>query len=153
MRLHLTGNDFDFVVEGNQRYRQGTSRDTMGDDCYASWRWFEGSGKVVEKSTGKETVFLIRTRHIEFGSEYTLEQLVYRCSTLAQPLPKRLVPGREPYLADLIARQTLAEIAADKQNVIPHCHLGSLDYGQLVAQGIIAGGEGELTLPGLAVTR
>lgn len=148
MRVELKGNEFDFIVEGYQQYKQGTSRDSEGDDCYASWRWFEGTGKIVEKAAGKETVFLLRTPRIEFGSELTLQQLVY--SPYAKQLAERIILDREPYLADLIARQTLAEIAADKQNIIPHCHLGAIDYGQLVAQGIVPSSDGQVSLPGLA---
>lgn len=151
MRMHLIGNEFEVIVEGGQCYRRGTVRDTMGDDCYATWRWFEGSGKVVEKSTGKESMFLLRTPHIEFGSQRTLEEHMfsYHQSLHAKPLREVIIAGREPYLADVIARQVLAEIASDKQNIVPHCRLGNLDYGQLVAQGVIAGWNGEVALPGL----
>lgn len=153
MRLNLEGNDFVVIIEGDQQTRRGTSRDTMGDAYSVSRRWFEGAGKIIEKATGKVTVFILLTRQIEFGSKLTLKDYLYGHTTLAPPLAEIMLEGRESYLADLIARQALDEIASDKTNIIPHCKLGSLDYGQLVAQGIIAGGTGEVALPGLATAR
>ena len=154
MRLNLEGNDFVVIIEGDQETKRGSSRDTMGDEYSTMWRWFEGTGKIFERVTGKERVFILCTRQIESGPKGTLEGHLYSHTgpPAQKPLAEIMLKGRKPYLVDLIARQALDEIAADKTNIIPHCHLGAIDYGQLVAQGIIAGWTGQVALPGLATT-
>jgi hypothetical protein len=155
MRLRLVGNQFDVIVDGDQRYREGTYRDTMDDDCWTLYRWFEGSGKVIEKASGKETPFILRSRDVELGGIQTLQEHVFshNSPSLAEkPLSEIMLSGREPYLVDLIAQQALMEIATDTRNVIPHCRLGGLDYNFLIAHGIIPSWDGTVTLPGLAAT-
>src|SRR5579872_4506418 len=124
-RIELHGVSYDFTLVGSQFMQSGTSRDTMGDDCHTSWAWFEGEGRVVEKATGKITVFLLRTRHIEFGSRRSLEDLVFGYHGVWNEtrLRDQVLPGREPYLADYIAKRAVAEAEADKVNIIPHCQL------------------------------
>lgn len=152
MRLNLGGNRFDVFFDGNQEMmtRSGTSDHyyDYSDDYY----WVQGSGKIVEKASGKETVFLFSTPQVRDGKDVRFEDRIFSHNSPSlghKPLSEIILPGREPYLVDFIAERMLVEIDGDKRNLIPHCHLVSLDYNTLVAQGVIPDSGGQVSLPGL----
>ena len=155
MRFNFEGNRFDVSFEGNQKTmnRSGTSDHYY--DYFDNYYWFQGSGKIVEKDSGKETVFLFSTPEVRNGKDVKFENCIFLHNSPShghKPLPKIIFPGREPYLIDLIVGRMLVEINSDDQNLIPHCNLVPMDYSTLVAQGIIPGPYGQISLPGLATT-
>ena len=162
MSMHLKGDRYDFIAEGGPCSRKGTARDTMGDDYHTTWYWFQGQGKVVDKKTGHETVFIIETRHNEtgYGQGLTFEVFLFANLIGVAGLRQRVLIGRESILADFVAERMLIEIAAsDKRHIIPRCQLASKEYKEernlwqeLLARGIVADENGQASLPGLSVS-
>ena len=160
MRIHLIGNRYDFIVEGGPRFQNGTACDTMGDDYHTTWHWFQGEGKVVDKHMGRETAFIIETRHSETGYDKELTLEVFILGRLVGAHRGRVLPGRESIFADFIAERMLAEIAAaGGKNPIPRCQFAPKEYKEerelwqeLIARGIVADENGQMGLPGLSVS-
>ncbi len=156
MRLNFEGNRFDIVVEANKK----SEKREHGSEYYCSHAthyWYEGSGKVVDKETGKESPFLFRTWEAEEIPDRQLEDYIfssnhasYGTDSHRNPMKKlSLIEYRRSELVDLIATNVLTKISADRESVIPHFHFSQLGHQMLVEKGFAPSEVGQISLPSL----
>lgn len=160
MRNVLEGRKFTLLLEGKVQ-RQDCDRGSEYYEYTSTEFWYEGAGRVIEKSTGEASMFLFET--------WAAEVSPFRASLEDQILisnrghggwdSKRnpdyhlpLIENRRPDLIDVLAQKVLEKISADTESIIPKYFFDRFSHAWLIDQGYLPGPDGQISLPGLVTT-
>ena len=155
---HFEGNRFDIILDGEKKsgsFQRGSEYCTYSVEDF----WYQGSGKILDKSNNQESIFLFRTWAVEAPTsqrilrDYVLisDRASYGRYPIRNPMKNLLlVEGREKNLIDLLAERILTAISMDKRNLIPVYSFRQLSHNELVLNGFVPSEEGQIHLPNLA---
>lgn len=148
--LHLEGLSFDILLTADRRNQTRSH----GSDyvCYeAEHFWYNGIGKVVDRNTGQERVFLFSTHDTEDTPADSLKDAIFTMKGMySSPDPLIIVPGRESQFVDFLSRRIITKIEAEKNEIIPRYFFDWFEPKELILNGFVADETGQIFLPMIA---